>query len=59
MKAIVIYDTKTGNTKKVARIIRDTLAEEKVDSTLTKVDDALEEHAWDIRVLSMRPGTDP
>ena len=47
LRAIVIYDSKTGNTEKVANIIQETLVEEKVDSTLKRVKDALEEELYD------------
>jgi multimeric flavodoxin WrbA len=47
LKAMVIYDSKTGNTEKVARAIQETLVKEKVNSTLKKVEDALEEELYD------------
>lgn len=47
LKAIVIYDSKTGNTEKVANVIQETLAGEKVDSKLKKVEDAFEEELYD------------
>jgi multimeric flavodoxin WrbA len=47
LKAMVIYDSKTGNTKRVASVIQETLAKEKVHSTLKKVEDALEEELYD------------
>jgi multimeric flavodoxin WrbA len=47
LKAMVIYDSKTGNTERVASVIQETLAEEKVDSTLERVEDALEEELYD------------
>ena len=47
LKAMVIYDSKTGNTKKVASVIQETLVKEKVNSTLKKVEDALEEELYD------------
>jgi flavodoxin len=47
LKAMVIYDSKTGNTKRVASVIQETLVKEKVNSTLKKVEDALEEELYD------------
>jgi flavodoxin len=46
LKAIVIYDSNTGNTEKVANTIQKTLAEEKVGSTLRKIKDAFEEELY-------------
>ena len=47
LKAMVIYDSKTGNTKRVASVIQETLVKERVNSTLKKVEDALEEELYD------------
>ena len=47
LKAMVIYDSKTGNTKRVASVIQETLIKEKVNSILKKVEDALEEELYD------------
>ena len=47
LKAIVIYDSKTGNTERVARVIQETLVRERVDSTLKRVEDAFEEELYD------------
>lgn len=47
MKALVIYYSATGNTKKVADAIRESLLEEKVESTLLKVQDASGEELYD------------
>jgi multimeric flavodoxin WrbA len=46
LKAIVIYDSNTGNTEKVANTIQKTLVEEKVASTLRKIKDAFEEELY-------------
>ena len=53
MKAIVIYDSKTGNTEKVANTIQNTLVQEKVDSTLRKVKDASEEELYDYDLVML------
>jgi multimeric flavodoxin WrbA len=47
LRAMVIYDSKTGNTKKVASVIQETLLKERVNSTLKRVEDALEEELYD------------
>ena len=46
MKAIVIYDSKTGNTEKVANTIQKTLVEKKVASIIRKIEDAFEEELY-------------
>jgi flavodoxin len=52
LKAIVIYDSKTGNTEKVASTIQETLVEAKVNSTLKKAEDAFEElYDYDLVIL--------
>jgi multimeric flavodoxin WrbA len=53
LKAIVIYDSKTGNTEKVANIISKTLLEEKVSSTLKRVKDAFQEELYDYDLVVM------
>ena len=47
MKALIVYYSYTGNTKKVAKAIRETLKEEKVKVNLLKVQDATEEELYD------------
>jgi len=47
LKAIVIYDSKTGNTETAASIIQETLVEEGVNSTLKRVEDAFGEELYD------------
>ena len=47
MKALIIYYSATGNTKKVAEAIHDSLLNEKVKSTLCRVQDASGEEFYD------------
>lgn len=46
-KALVIYYSATGNTRKVADTIHESLLQEKVESTLLKVQDASGEELYD------------
>jgi len=49
LKALVVYDSKTGNTEKVSKAIYDTLVEAKVETILTKTDTASEDlHDYDL-----------
>ena len=47
LQALIIYFSATGNTKKVANAIWETLQEEKVQATILKVKDAAKEELYD------------
>ena len=47
LQALIIYFSATGNTKKVANAIWETLQEEKVQTTILKVKDAAKEELYD------------
>ena len=47
LRALIIYFSATGNTKKVANAIWDTLQEEKVQATFLNVKDAAKEELYD------------
>ena len=47
MKALVLYHSSTGNTKKVADAIQNSLINEKVESVLASVGDAAEQELYD------------
>jgi flavodoxin len=47
LKALIVYYSATGNTKRVADAIHDGLVDEKVESTLCKVQDASGEELYD------------
>jgi multimeric flavodoxin WrbA len=46
-KALIIYDSKTGNTEKVAGVIQETLIKAGVNATLKRVADAAGEELYD------------
>ena len=50
LRALVIYFSTTGNTKKVATSILDALQEEKLRVTFLKVEDAGKEELYDLTV---------
>ena len=47
LRALIIYFSATGNTRKVADVIRDTLQAEKVSATFLNVKDAASEELYD------------
>ncbi len=47
LRALIIYFSATGNTKKVADVIRETLQEEKVPATFLNIKDAAMEELYD------------
>ena len=49
--ALIIYFSATGNTEKVANVIRETLEEENVQVRLLKVQDAAEEELYDYNLV--------
>ena len=51
LKALIVYYSATGNTKKVADAIHDGLTDEKVESTLCKVQDASGEELYDYDLI--------
>lgn len=51
LNALIIYFSATGNTQKVANVIRETLQEEKVKVNLLKVQDAAEEELYDYNLV--------
>ena len=50
-KALIIYDSKTGNTEKVAGVIQETLVKAGVNSTLKRVADASQEELYDYDLI--------